>query len=220
MVHDFNCKVSRQYIKGQSDTTLNFPMPSPTPFIIYTNRDDAGWVRYLPDSLDSENSDLVRMTLEDLTRRSEQGNRQLCVISPNLALAVMKPERTDESIKPGVRLQGGGYLSFVDEHNFTHESIALTPVGSQLVGINVQSKKRKHDSDSHTSCWSRQLDYIYELSQSEHTGNKKVKAILDIGPVCESEGRCYGRCYEIVVDWDGNKRARIFEHINELTELF
>ena len=77
-------------------------MPPPTPFIIYTKQDESGWVRYLPDSLDSENSDLARMTIEDLTLRSEKGNRQLCVISPKLALAVIKPERADERIKPGV----------------------------------------------------------------------------------------------------------------------
>ena len=79
----------------------------------------------------------------------------------------------------------------------------------------VQSKKRKHDSYSRSTGWLQQLDYIYELSQSEHTGNKKVKAILDIGPVRESEGRCY----EIVVEWDGDTRARICKHIEELTKL-
>ena len=187
----------------------------PTPFIIYTKQDDIGWVRYVPDSLDSENSDLARMTIEELTLRSEKGNRQLCVISPNLALAVMKPEHADESIKPGVKLDGGSHLLFLDCRNFSHESIALAPLGANLIEINVQSKKRKHDSYSRGTGWLQQLNYIYELSQSELTGNKKVKAILDIGPVTGSKGRCY----EIVVDWDGNKRTKICEHIDELTRL-
>ena len=188
----------------------------PTPFIIYTKQDKkSGWVRYVPDSLDSENSDLARMTIEELTLRSEKGNRQLCVISSNLALAVMKPERTDESIEPGVRLAGGTHLSFLDCHDFTHESIALAPCGANLIEIKVQSKKRNHDSYARCTGWLQQLNYIYELSQSEQTGNKKVKAILDVGPVSDSEGRCY----EIVLDWDGNTGTEIYEHIREIKRL-
>ena len=190
-------------------------MPPPTPFIIYTMQDESGWVRYLPDSLNSENGDLKRMTVEELTIQSEKGNRQLCVISPKLALAVIKPERADESIKPGVRLEGGFHLALVDRQNYTHESLAFAPLGEHLTQLIVQSKKRKQDTYSCAKGWKELLNYIYELSQSEQTGDKKVKAILDIGPVTDSEGRCY----EIVLDWDGNTGTEIYEHIRELKRL-
>ena len=189
-------------------------MSLPTPFIIYTNKDKSGWVRYVQDSLDGENSDLARMTVEELTLRSEKGNRKLCVISPMLALAVMNPERADESIKPGVHLERD-FLLLVDSCDFTHESIALAPYRNSHIQLMVQSKKRKQDTTFCSNDWTRQLNQIYELSQSEQTGDKTVKAILDIGPVPNSEGRSY----EIVLEWNENTGAEIYEHIRELKRL-
>ena len=186
----------------------------PTPFIVYINKDTNGWVRYLPDSLNSENGDLKRMTVEELTIQSEKGNRKLCVISPKLALAVIKPQHADESIKPGVELDRD-FLLLVDSCDFTHESIALAPYRNSHIQLMVQSKKRKQDTTFCSNDWTRQLNQIYELSQSEQTGDKTVKAILDIGPVPNSEGRCY----EIVLEWNENTGAEIYEHIRELKRL-
>jgi len=162
-----------------------------------------------------ENGDLKRMTVEELTIQSEKGNRQLCVISPKLALAVIKPERADERIKPGVQLEGGSHLALVDRENSTHESLAFAPLGDKLLQVIVQCKKRNEDTYSVATGWLQLLNYIYELSQSELTGTMKVKAILDIGPVPDNKGRCY----EIVVDWDGNKRRMICDHICDLKRL-
>ena len=195
-------------------------MSLPTPFIIYTNKleDKSGWVRYLPDSLNDENSDLVRMTIEELTLRSKRGNRQLCVISPKLALAVMQPE---EVMKPkaGVKLVDTTALMLVDYYNKTHESIALAPSTYFSMQIIVQSKKRRQDNYASISGMDSIVPYMYRLSQSELTGDKKVKAILDIGPTYDSAGECIGRCYEIVLDWDGNTGAEIVEHVRALKRL-
>ena len=188
---------------------------SPSPFIIYTNKDNAGWVRFVPDSLDSEDGDLVRMTLEDLTSRSKAGNRQLCVISPMLALAVMKPVRAAEGIKAGVKLQESSNLKHTDPVNKTHESFALAPMGGGLIQMILQSKKRELDNFSRATGWRQVLSAIYEVSQSGLTGDKKVIAILDIGPVSDSEGRCY----EIVFDWDGDTMNGICEHVRALKRL-
>ena len=195
-------------------------MSLPTPFIIYTNKleDKSGWVRYLPDSLDDENSDLVRMTIEELTLRSEKGNRQLCVVSPELALAVMKPEEVTEP-KAGVKLAENTYLMVVDYYNKTHESIALAPSAYYSTQIIVQSTKRKQDNYSSSSGTDLIVPYMYRLSQSELTGDKKVKAVLDIGPTYNTSGKCIGRCYEIVLDWDGNTGAEIVEHVRALKRL-
>ena len=126
--------------------------------------------------------------------------------------AVMKP-------KAGVKLVDTTALMLVDYYNKTHESIALAPSTYFSMQIIVQSKKRRQDNYASISGMDSIVPYMYRLSQSELTGDKKVKAILDIGPTYDSAGECIGRCYEIVLDWDGNTGAEIVEHVRALKRL-
>ena len=185
----------------------------PTPFILYTNKDQKGWTRYIPEEycLDEENSDLVRMTLETLQSKCEKGNRKLCVISPFLSLAVTKPDHQD--VPTGIKLLEGQFLAHTNQKDKTHESIALAPSGDTHLQMILQSKKRNQDNHVSTTDWQSRLDFIHKLSLSSITGEKTVKAILDHGPIPD------GHCYEIVFDWDENPESEIYEHVRKLSKL-
>lgn len=190
------------------------------PFIIYTNRDPTdkcGWVRYIPteQQLDGGNSDLARMTLEDLELRAEANNRKLCRVMPTLVLAVSKPER-QERFEPQVKYIEMKYACRNDK-TARHESIAVLPGGDTFMFLVVTCSPGRHaaDNNMHGGEWSGHLEMLYKLSQTCITGFKKVKAILDLG---ENDEHC-GHAWEIVLDWEHNPRTEMLQHVRAMGEL-